>query len=552
MKHYTILALLLVSTSLHAGSTFADTSSLTQYGINDEALIVQVPDATANNTAIIEQGVQSENVKATIRQSGKNSKNTARIYQTGTNDTAYFTQAGSGTKYAYLSQPLLALSTSGNNVTLTQSGSADMIAAIDQGYFGSAFNNTINIIQRGEKIDPSKDANKISVLQSFRGTADHNEVTLTQNGQANLGRILQGFYGTLDNSKISLVQTGDTNQSDIYQHYGSRNNSSTLQLGQDNKSQILQNGLRDNHVTLQQDGKGNKSDINQQYSSINDTVSLVQKGNDNNAIIFQNESSTYDFYYNPNIPATHNSVAVNQKNGSTGKNSLEVFQGSAQFYSPYIESENVAFISQLANTGENNAILHQGTQLSNAQKDKARIEQVTLNGSNNTTLLQGDSYSISASDTAIVQQTSFQGKNTTIIAQGTNQGRSQGNMASVVQNANTGSNTASILQSDGNPYRLQASHAMYDVASITQNGGENAAEINQGIFINTPELASYTGDSSDDHAAIVQNGNSNTAQVNQGRASISDHAYAAILQTGQGNSAIVSQATAQLAVSSAR
>ena len=92
------IVLLLITTSLYATLAQADTLTFMQNGVNDDAQIVQVPDSTTQNDAVVRQDYISSNVKVTLRQSGKNAHNIADIYQAGSKDSTSVSQSGSGMK----------------------------------------------------------------------------------------------------------------------------------------------------------------------------------------------------------------------------------------------------------------------------------------------------------------------------------------------------------------------------------------------------------------------------------------------------------------------
>ena len=530
----------------YVGSAQGNDATITQNGQDNSATVIDAfyGNAYRNHSTIDQVGNDNYGIFYHAFRGGVASDNTDFLAQKGQNNKTAVTQFNTAGKVSVTQDG----ENNKSDITQQTTSNQDSITLAQKGYGNNAAINqmesaTYDMIQN-HKIVPTNNRVTADQTSNLFGI---NMLTVTQGASNtfvnyletdNVATILQA---TLNGTNLAgVVQNGVDDKASVVQS-GSGNNSAFITQADNSRATSLHNTASINQSGAMQSGS---AFIHQGYlggSASGAKATINQSGTGQDTATIDQGAGSFGVFF---TPTSTNDTAMVKQGASNA--TARIFQGSGNAHSDSNEV-NITQIGKDADT-LSSAVVQQG---SNGYASRGKVDilqNATVSGSNYAGVYQGI-YGSTVEDKATITQVAASDHNTATINQGTNEGQSRNSIASIAQNASSGDNNATINQGEADGYFFSTQGASYyDIASITQNGGGNTAEIDQGMVSNP--LGSTThglGSSAYDQAIVLQNGNSNIAQINQGKSSLSDHAFATILQNGQGNSAIVSQATAVVA-----
>lgn len=207
-----------VSTSSTANSIF-----INQVGDASDITITQQGQGNGIGTEETRFSIQGSNQVITTMQDGNNNTMDGKIEQAD-NINFNFTATGDGNKWVFLVGD--SASVAGSNSTVAVTGDSNQLT-FNQGNVSSATGANQNITISGDLNKYTSTINADDVTNTIAATGSHNEITVTQLGEAgkNVNMQLQG-----DTNKIIIDQKSTLNVDSLHLNTtGSNNNISVHQ-----------------------------------------------------------------------------------------------------------------------------------------------------------------------------------------------------------------------------------------------------------------------------------------------------------------------------------
>ncbi len=484
-----------------AAASFAqsptNSATLQQNGNNQTALQIQ----TGNNLKSTisqdrKEGVNGGNFAATAQTSTGAAGNEATVTQnlTSNSNRGYVTQLGGVGNKGSITQ---SNNSGGLGAVVTPLSSPEDVKALGGNWAG--------IWQQGN--------NNMSTEIIQNDVSKGNFAEIFQFGSGNLSTgINQSIYSSNNTAKINQGQLGSGvsgNKAGIAQQGTSQENKATIvQRTNNNDATIIQNdfSLRNEASISQIGGTGSKAKVEQRYTSYDNKAVVSQTASNNQATVNQTSNSSNNLA-DVSQSGESNQATIGQSNTSQYNKAYVVQPG---YY-------NEATVKQNYNSSFNYASIKQS-----GQDAQAYIEQET-NSSNNQARVEQNGYD---------------------------------NWTKVTQSNSASGNTAQVKQD------LLTTAGYGNIAEVSQSGTNHKAYVTQNFSMNTAKIRQENTEGAGNNYAqldqwgnkniiqgvdgapfALQRGSNNTLSVTQNSGSSAPYApnVANVSQIGNGNMATIMQ-----------